>query len=65
MNVDEIKKRVQKIREMSDDDESAHSAEDALYTSVLYAIANGADDPAELAREAIKAGDISFSRWCA
>lgn len=65
MNAEGVRKRVERIDRISDQDESAHAAEDALYLSVLRAIAKGADDPAGLAREAIKAAKITFSRWYA
>lgn len=45
-----------------DDDEHAHNLEDALYIDVLQAIANGAPNAAELARDALRTQDIDFSR---
>jgi phosphosulfolactate phosphohydrolase-like enzyme len=54
------------IRAAKGDDERQHALEDALYASVLKAIANGtADDPVGLARLAITSSRIKFSRWCA
>ena len=60
-----MKARVAHIAELCCDDESAHSAEDALWSDVLAAIAQGADDPAGLAAAAIETIDIEFARWCA
>ncbi len=65
MTITDVRKRVADIREMSCDDETAHSAEDILHQNVLYAISQGADNPAELAEEALKTGAINFARWCA
>ena len=60
-----VESQVQFIREMSRDDEAAHSEEDALHLCVLAAIANGTTaDPAAVAAAALKTQDISFSRWC-
>lgn len=66
MTTDEIRSRVEKIRDMADDDESAHCAEDRLWQEVLEAIANGtATDPAACAEVALETRDIDFSRWYA
>lgn len=65
MTVDEVRDEVASIRRIARDDEAAHASEDALHQNVLDAIANGADNPAELAREALATQDIKFARWCA
>lgn len=66
MTVDEVNAEVERIRAMAGDDESAHSAEDALWEAVLRAIASGyGDKPALLASAALKTADIEFARWCA
>lgn len=65
MTVEEIKDRVQKIRDLAGDDERAHSMEDDLHQDVLAEIANGAPNAAELAREALLTLGIEFARWCA
>lgn len=44
------------------DDEHAHNLEDALYLDVLRAIADGAPNAAELARDALRTQEINFSR---
>jgi hypothetical protein len=63
LTVEDIKRRVAKIDAEKDDDETAHGSEDQLWEDVLKAIADGAEDPAALAREALKTRDIEFSRW--
>lgn len=65
MTKSEVKKRVKDIKESAGDYESAHSMEDDLYLDVLNAIADGAKDAAELAKEAIKTTKINFPRHCA
>ncbi len=49
------------------DVESAHGSEDVLYMTVLQAIADGntTGEVAEIAREAMKAADIGYPRYCA
>lgn len=61
----EVAKRVEAIRAVADDEEQAHAMEDALRDVVLQAIASGAENAAELAREVLRTGGIEFSRWCA
>jgi hypothetical protein len=53
------------IAAVSDDDEVAHSTEDALNRAVLRSVAAGSPNAAELAAHALKAWDLSFSHWCA
>lgn len=65
ITVDEVRAAVEKIRVISDDDETAHTREDALHFKVLMAIADGAPDSRELAEEAVKTAAIDFARWCA
>lgn len=65
MTPSEVTERVSAIRELRHDDERAHSEEIWLRHDVLRAIANGADNPAQLAVEALKTSDIDFSRWTA
>jgi hypothetical protein len=64
---DDVKARVERIRQLAGDPESAHSAEDRLYVTVLAVIAGGvdADTAKELAYEAVAAGEIDFPRWYA
>jgi hypothetical protein len=66
INLDDVRKRVAEVRELADDPEAAHSAEDALWESVLTAISNGVcDDEQACAKEALKTQRIKFARWCA
>ena len=50
---------------MRGDDEIAHSFEDDLREKVLEDIANGAENPQELAREVLETSKVHFERWCA
>lgn len=63
MTVDDVKSRVQAIREVAYDDEQAHGLQDMLYHAVLIEIATGDDAHAELARAVLACESISFSRW--
>jgi hypothetical protein len=66
MTIEEIRKKVQRIKDMRGDPEAAHGAEDSLYQSLLEAIADGqVENPAEAAKEALYAQNIEFPRWCA
>ena len=66
MTPEEVKQRVQDIRDSVSDDETAHSMEDDLYFDVLASIAAGlCSDPAKCAEEATKTAEIDFARWCA
>ena len=69
MKVSDVKKRVAKIKELSDtgrctDEEAAHSEEDELQRDVLKAIAGGTcEDPAACARACLRTSKLSFARW--
>jgi hypothetical protein len=66
MNEGDIRVAVARIRAMSSDDETAHSAEDWLYENVLRTIVERWPAGAgRLAQEALKTKDIEFARWCA
>jgi regulator of protease activity HflC (stomatin/prohibitin superfamily) len=66
VTVEEIQKRLDYIRKIRGDDETAHTVEDELRADVLRAIAEGrCEDPAACAAEALKSADIQFARWCA
>lgn len=64
MNVAEVKRRIQEIAD-AEDNERQHLMEDALYKDVLQAIADGAANPLELAREVLEVKDLDFVRWYA
>lgn len=65
MTKEEALERVENIRGMTYDPETAHIAEDNFRADVLEAIANGSPDAAELARIALSTDDIGFARWYA
>lgn len=66
MTPNDVQDRVDQIASMADDDEMAHSYEDALHQHVLQVISVGkCSDPQECARIALTTLDIKFSRWCA
>ena len=65
MTPEQVRKGIEYIAEMAHDPELAHSEEDSLHASVLQAIADGADDPRELAALALTTEDLEFPRWCA
>ena len=66
MRLEEIQKRLKAIEDASWDDEYAHILEDDLYREVLRHIAKGnaSASPRELAKEALKSGEIKFTRYC-
>lgn len=65
MDLEQVKKRIQDIKDCSEDFEGAHSMEDSLHQDVLEHIANGGDNAQELALEALKTTQIQFARYCA
>ena len=66
MTIDDVKKRLQDIRDNSNNDEGSHIREDRLRDDLLRAIADGkCNDPEACAKEALKSNRIDFSRWYA
>lgn len=64
MTLQDIKNRINKIKEFCEEDpEHAHSLEKALHQDVLRAIAEGIENPAELAKETLKTLKIEYPRW--
>jgi hypothetical protein len=70
VTVQEIEARVHRIRAIarkeivsSSADAVAHAEEDELHRMVLRSIAEGAENARELARAALEATSIEFSRW--
>lgn len=63
ITVNDVKARVAEIAAIDHDDEEMHGKEDALHVDVLRAIADGAPNASDLAREALKTCDIRFNRW--
>ena len=62
LTVEDVRQRVERIREIAGDDECAHVEEDKLFEDVLMFLASQGN---ELAAEALKTLDIQFSRGCA
>lgn len=62
MTEDEVRRRVAEIDAIADLCEQAHMAEDRLYCDVLEAIAAGAGNPADLAREALAVRHLGLDR---
>jgi hypothetical protein len=65
ITMEQIQEEILLLENIKTDDEAAHAIEDDLYFKVLTAIANGAENAAELAFEALRASEINFARWCA
>lgn len=65
MDIQEVKTRVQDIKNFKGDYEAAHSKEDELHREVLKAISEGEENPEKLAEEALKTREIDFARYCA
>lgn len=65
LTVEGVRKRVVKVERQGNDPECAHSDEDKLHLDVLLAIANGAENPQELAAEAALTRFFDFPRWMA
>ena len=66
MDAKYISEKIKAIESIGDSDpEVSHSLEDNLYKEVLEAIANGAENPSELAKEVLKVSEINFARWYA
>ena len=67
MKLSVVKIRVKQIVGCIDDDELAHSLEDALYRDIISWISNlGVRKNVRLiCEEALKTEDLPFSRWCA
>lgn len=66
MTLDEVRDKIEEIRNILSDDEHSHSLEDKLYIKVLQSIANKeCESPSELAELALETQKLDFSRWCA
>lgn len=65
MNLKEVKKIVNDIKESVVDFEGAHELEDDLYEAVLKEVVSGNPESKEMAREALKTKQIDFARYCA
>ena len=65
INIEDVKIKVKEINAIRGDNTVAHMLEDKLYIAVLQAIVDGVDNPQELAKEALKAYDLEYTRWYA
>lgn len=65
LTVEDVRARVEAIRGAGagGEDAAAHIKEDELQVDVLRAIADGAPNPAELARAALATTELDFDRW--
>lgn len=58
MTLEDVKRRVQEVRDAAGDDEAAHSYEDKLYRDVLTAIPDGVANAGALAAAALETVEI-------
>ena len=65
ITLEEIQTQLKYLEDGKKDPEVAHSQRDYLWECVLEAIVEGAENPKELAEEALKSEEIDFPRWCA
>jgi lipase chaperone LimK len=67
MTTEEIEKRLEQIKNMAGDDESAHGAEDDLYREFIAYVASLDSLPSLSAKAKLilTTKDINFARWCA
>jgi septum formation topological specificity factor MinE len=63
MSIEEVKQRIQSIIDNQRDSETAHYIESTLREDVLKAIANGVDNPQELAQLTLTTKELKFPRW--
>lgn len=64
MNLKEVKKTVNDIKESVVDFEGAHELEDDLYEAVLKEVVSGNPESKEMARIALQTRKINFPRYC-
>lgn len=67
MTLEEIRERVQQIKNVAWDNEKAHGMEDDLFLDFLKFVEKTTTDDVigNLAGEVLKVADIKFSRWTA
>lgn len=67
MNLKEIKARIDDIREVAGDDETAHAREDELYADFIAFVAENpmSRGLADKAKLVLSTRDLKFERWCA
>lgn len=64
MNLKEVKKTVNDIKESVVDFEGAHELEDDLYEAVLKEVVSGNPESKEMAHIALQTREINFPRYC-
>ena len=64
MNLKEVKKTVNDIKESVVDFEGAHELEDDIYEAVLKEVVSGNPESKEMARIALQTREINFPRYC-
>jgi hypothetical protein len=62
MTVKQVESHLEAIRAYKSKADTAHSLEKSLWFWVLHAIANGDENPQELAQAVLKSRDIPFTR---
>lgn len=68
MEIDEIKERINKIKELIDDGDdcqTAHREEISLFYDFIFYISTLKKPISEKAKEVLKSRDIDFDRWFA
>jgi len=67
MQIEDVKRFLRKVEKFAEEDdfEAAHSTEIDLWYVVLRAVAGGAENAQELAKEALKSQELEFGRYCA
>ncbi len=65
MTLVHITERVDALRDMVRDPESAHAAEDKLYHDFVHSLSHRGDHIGQKARELLSSETIAFPRWCA
>lgn len=65
MTNEEAVKRVNEIKRIKDDDESAHAMEDELYADFIKDISKQNSETGKIAKTILKTKRISFARWYA
>ncbi len=65
MKTEEIQTRINRIMEISGDDERAHAAEDELMRHFIAYVSTLDNPLAEKAKLVLQTNEINFQRWCA
>jgi len=66
MTIQDIEKNIEHLKQISGDDEAAHSYEDSMREGFLEFVATSTIEPyAGMARLLLTTNNIDFNRWCA